>query len=64
LAYSGILVRKGQIVELNERPKVPNLLLFWGLLILLPSSLVFTSTCEMEIVKSLQQRRDSMRRLL
>ena len=30
LTHSGIPVRKGQIVELNERPQVPNLVQFLG----------------------------------
>ena len=36
LTHSTILVRRGQIVELNERPQVPNLVTFLGPLILLP----------------------------
>lgn len=36
ITHSGILIRKGQIVDLNERSQVPNFVPFLGLLILLP----------------------------
>ena len=36
LTHRDILIRKGQIVELNGIPQVPNLVPFLGLLILLP----------------------------